>query len=109
MESGKEDIYLGYMIYEVKDLQNGQCAEGTAADLSILAGVKKSMINNLARKNVVYKKRYQFWMLSEEVKQKSKDIEQQWGEVCQIYYEVKVGKRDIRRAVDGKLYAVRVL
>lgn len=50
MESGKEDIYLGYMIYEVKDLQNGQCAEGTAADLSILTGVKKSMINNLARK-----------------------------------------------------------
>lgn len=100
---------MGYMTYEVKDLKNGKLTEGTVAALSILTGVKKSMINNLARKNVVYKKRYQFRMLSEEVKQKSKDIEQQWVEVCQIYYEVKVGKRDIQRAADGKLYAVRVL
>lgn len=100
---------MGYMIYEVKDLKNGQCTKGTAAGLSVLTGVKKSMINNLARKNVVYKKRYQFRMLSEEVKQKSKDIEQQWVEVCQIYHEVKTGKRDIQRAADGKLYAVRVL
>lgn len=58
---------------------------------------------------MVYKKRYQFRMLSEEVKQKSKEIEQQWVEVCQIYHEVKAGKRDIQRAADGKLYAVRVL
>ncbi len=49
-------------------------------------------------------------MLPEEVKRKRKlkNIEEQWIEVCQIYHELKAGKRNIQKAADGKLYAVRV-
>lgn len=101
---------MGYMIYEVIDLQNGQCTEGTAAVLSRLTGASKSIINSLARENKTYKKRFKFRMLPEEVKRKRKlkNIEEQWIEVCQIYHELKAGKRNIQKAADGKLYAVRV-
>ncbi len=112
--SWKEGIYLSYMIYEVTDLQNGKRTEGTIAVLSRLTGASKSMINKLARENKTYKKRFKFRLLPEEVKRKNelksmkgKWIEQ-WTEVCQIYSELKAGKRNIRRAADGKLYAMKV-
>ena len=112
--SWKEGIYLSYMIYEVTDLQNGKRTEGTIAVLSMLTGASKSMINKLARENKTYKKRFKFRLLPEEVKRKNelksmkgKWIEQ-WTEVCQIYSELKAGKRNIRRAADGKLYAMKV-
>ena len=112
--SWKDVIYLSYMIYEVTDLQNGKRTEGTIAVLSRLTGASKSMINKLARENKTYKKRFKFRLLPEEVKRKNelksmkgKWIEQ-WTEVCQIYSELKAGKRNIRRAADGKLYAMKV-
>lgn len=112
--SWKEGIYLSYMIYEVTDLQNGKRTEGTIAVLSRLTGASKSMINKLARENKTYKKRFKFRLLPEEVKRKNelksmkgKWIEQ-WTEVCQIYSELKAGKRNIRRAADGKLYSIKV-
>lgn len=112
--SWKEGIYLSYMIYEVTDLQNGKRTEGTIAVLSRLTGASKFMINKLARENKTYKKRFKFRLLPEEVKRKNelksmkgKWIEQ-WTEVCQIYSELKAGKRNIRRAADGKLYAMKV-
>ena len=102
------------MIYEVTDLQNGKRTEGTIAVLSRLTGASKFMINKLARENKTYKKRFKFRLLPEEVKRKNelksmkgKWIEQ-WTEVCQIYSELKAGKRNIRRAADGKLYAMKV-
>lgn len=100
---------MGNVIYEVKDLKSGQCAKGTAADLSILVGVEKSRVSKLARENTTYQKRYKFQMLSEEnEKQKTKkDLEQEFVEICKIYAELKEGKRKIQRVADGKLYAVR--
>lgn len=98
------------MIYEVTDLESNQCAKGTSAALSVLTGVNQSLISKLACENKTYKKRYKFQILEqEEVKKKSLfGLEEQYKEICEIFAEVKVGKRRIQKAADGKRYAVKV-
>lgn len=51
----KEESHLKYILYEVIDSESGQCAKGTAADLSELIGVKKSRISYLAKENGIYR------------------------------------------------------
>lgn len=102
---------MGYMLYEIVDLERGKCIKGTAAALSGLTGVREYRISRLARENRTYHGRYQFRKLQEEeTKRKTKRqlLYQQWDELHQIYLELVAGKRCIKKAADGKWYAVRV-
>lgn len=110
MKNWKEE-HLGYILYEVVDLESGQRVKGTAAALSGLTGVREYRISRLARENRTYQGRYQFRKLQEEKtkgKTKRQLLYQQWDEVHRIYLELIAGRRCIQKAADGKRYAVRV-
>lgn len=103
------------VLYELKDLKSGQYARGTAGVLSKLLGIKKDRISYFARENIDYEARYRIRKLQKEEieKEKMKKIKKdifckQWDEICQIYNELRTGKRNIKRAADGKLYAIKI-
>lgn len=102
----KEEPYLGYIIYELTNLESGQCVRGEAAALSKLIGIPKCSVSYHAREGVIYKKKYQFRKLGE--KKIRSSIKWEWDEMHRIYLELVAGERYIRKAADGKRYAVKV-
>ena len=98
------------IFYELTDLENGQCVKGSAAALSSLTGVRKYTIRHLAKEQDSYQGRYSFRkLLEEEVEEmKQQSVWKQWDEIHQIYSELIAGERCIRKAADGKQYAVKV-
>lgn len=106
---------MKYIEYECTDQKSGQCAKGTAAALSELVGVRTYEISRFARENHVYQGRYSFRKLQKEGTRKGTKkrtkwecLWQQWDTMHQIYLELKVGKRCIQKAADGRRYAVKV-
>ena len=68
------------------------------------------MISYLAKENCIYQGRYHFQKLQGEMKKVKKTLSllQQWDEIHQIYLELMAGERCIRKAADGKWYAVKI-
>lgn len=87
-------------------MESGQCARGKAAALSKLIGIPKCSVSYHAREGMIYKKKYKFRKLGE--KKTCSKMEQEWDEVHRIYLELAAGERCIRKAADGKRYAVKV-
>lgn len=106
MEWGKG---MAWCKYEVVDLENGQRMEGFPAELAKLIGIPKTSISYHAREGVIYKKKYRFQKVLEgQEDPRKKELSNQWDRIHQIYLELVAGERCIKKAADGKRYAIKV-